>query len=32
MKTTEVLLDAVMQNIGDGIYDITTAIAECLPA
>jgi hypothetical protein len=31
MKTMQVLLDAVMQNMDDGIYDITTGTAECLP-
>jgi hypothetical protein len=31
MKTMQVLLASVMQNMVDGIYDITTEIAAYLP-
>jgi hypothetical protein len=31
MKIIEALLDAVMQDMDDDIYDITTGTAECLP-
>ena len=31
MKLIQALLDAVMQDMDDGIYDITTGTVECLP-
>ena len=31
MKTIKALLEAVMQNMDNGIYDITMGTAECLP-
>ena len=31
MKLIQALLDSVMQDMDDGIYDITTGTVECLP-